>query len=175
MATTTPYAPGGQAMHDLTLGQVRDVCLQIRAWLDADELERAVFWSRRLRGERPMCSVDGCLAAPLPDRPWCRAHRPRFLADSVLDCASQPLPDRPWCDEHRIVRLREPERRRRPTPEERMRDILDLIRRHPGISDSEIGRRIGLGAWMVGRYRQKAGIPVWWRRVERPFARRNRA
>ena len=136
-------------LYALTLGQVRDVCLQIRAWLDAGELERAVFWSRRLRGERPMCSVDGCLAAPLPDRPW--------------------------CDEHRKVRLREPERRRRPTPEERMRDILDLIRRHPGISDSEIGRRIGLGAWMVGRYRQKAGIPVWWRRIERPFGRRNRA
>ena len=136
-------------MHDLTLGQVRDVCLQIRAWLDAGELERAVFWSRRLRGERPMCSVDGCLDAPLSDRPW--------------------------CDKHRMVRLREPERRRRLTPEERMRDILDLIRRHPGISDSEIGRRIGLGAWMVGRYRQKAGIPVWWRRIERPFGRRNRA
>src|SRR5690606_3929719 len=141
--------PGGQAMHDLTLGQVRDVCLQIRAWLDAGEPERAVFWSRRLRGERPMCSADGCLAAPLPDRPW--------------------------CDEHRMVRLREPKYRGRPTPEERMRDILDLIRRHPGISDSEIGRRIGLGVWMVGRYRQKAGIPVWWKRVERPFARRNRA
>ena len=141
MVTTTPYA--------LTLGQVRDVCLQIRAWLEQGELDRAAYWSRRLRGEPAGCSVH--------------------------DCASPPLPDRPWCDKHRMVRLREPERRRRSTPEERMRDILDLIRRHPGMSDSEIGRRIGLGAWMVGRYRKQAGIPVWWRRVERPFARRNRA
>lgn len=59
----------------LTLGQVRDVCLQIRAWLDAGETERAARWLRRLRGERRMCSVSGCLAAPLPDRPWCRDHR----------------------------------------------------------------------------------------------------
>src|SRR5690606_10687586 len=100
-APICPHLPLEAAM--LTLGQVRDVCLQIRAWREQGELDRAAYWSRRLRGEPARCSV--------------------------LDCASPPLPDRPWCDEHRMVRLREPERRRRPTPEERMRDILDLIRR----------------------------------------------
>lgn len=62
-------------MHRLTLGQARDVCLQIRAWLEAGETERAARWLRRLRGERRMCSVSGCFADPLPDRPWCKDHR----------------------------------------------------------------------------------------------------
>lgn len=59
----------------LTLGQARDVCLQIRAWREAGELERAAYWSRRLRAEKHVCSVDECLSEPLPDRPWCELHR----------------------------------------------------------------------------------------------------
>lgn len=137
-------------MHDLTPGQVRDVCLQIRAWLDAGELERAVFWSRRLRGERPMCSVDGCLAAPLPDRPWCRAHRPRFLADEAEQGRKWGPAERKWMP-----------------AEKRISAIRAVLAEAPTITDDELARRVGLCPGMVRMYRRKAGIPnVWHRRWE---------
>lgn len=65
----------------LTLGQVRDVCLQIRAWLEAGETERAAYWSRRLRAEPARCSVKSCAEEPLPDRPWCSQHRVSFARE----------------------------------------------------------------------------------------------
>lgn len=135
----------------LTLGQMRDVCLQIRAWREQGELERAVFWSRRLRGERPMCSVDGCLAAPLPDRPWCRAHRPRFLADEAEQ-------GRKWMP-----------------AEKRIAAIRAVLAEAPTITDDELARRVGLCPWMVRMYRRKAGIPnVWHRRWEARVSRMRR-
>ena len=143
----------------LTLGQVRDVCLQIRAWLDAGELERAVFWSRRLRGERPMCSVDGCLAAPLPDRPWCKAHRPRFLADEA---------EQEWVPAEQGPKWMPAEQGRKWLPaEKRIAAIRAVLAEAPTITDDELARRVGLCPWMVRMYRRKAGIPnVWHRRWE---------
>src|SRR5690606_6519959 len=109
----------------LTLGQVRDVCLQIRAWREQGELERAAYWSRRLRGEPARCSVHDCASQPLPDRPWCRAHRPRFVADEAEQ-------GRKW------VRA-----------EKRIAAIRAVLAEAPTITDDELARRVGLCPWMV--------------------------
>lgn len=121
----------------LSLGQVRDVCEQIRAWRESGSLEhlaKAAYWSRRLRGDRRMCSVVGC--------------------------SSSPLPDRPWCDDHRVTMDAPPSR------PEWWGDALDMIRRDPKITDVEIGTVVGRSSSQVGTVRVSEGIaPSLYRRI----------
>lgn len=64
---------------ELTLGQVGDVCRQIREWVDAGEEGRARYWLARLRGEPLICTVRGCSSGPIEGRPWCHRHAPRMI------------------------------------------------------------------------------------------------